>query len=186
MTRYARMDGDIVAEIIQTEKPLGDIYHAAIAALFVPVGDNVTPGMERSGDGGFETPPGPDIAALKAALAARVDTDAEAIRAKYITPGAGQAMAYLEKARQAVAYLAAEAPDEADYPLLVAEVGITGETLLDVSTVIQTMQRRWMAVCAQIEPIRIRAKEDIATAETADAVTAVYDAIAWPEPDDAP
>lgn len=121
-----------------------------------------------------------DLATVKDELTDRIDRDAEAVRSRYITTGAGQAMAYIEKASQAKAYLAATDPVDADYPLLVAEVGITGETVAEVATVIDTMQQQWMATCAQIEPIRIGAKEQIKSAETAAAAHAVYDAIEWP------
>ena len=56
-----------------------------------------------------------------------VDAGAEAERGKYITSGAGQAMTYQQKAAEAKAFTEAETPDEADYPMLAAEVGITAE-----------------------------------------------------------
>ena len=135
---------------------------------------------DGSVDIGDADPHVPDLLAMQKALAATVDADAETIRSQYITTGAGQAMAYLEKASQAKAYLAATDPVDADYPLLVAEVGITGETVFEVATVIDTMQNQWMAICAQIEPIRIGAKEQIKAADTVEAAQAIYDAIVWP------
>ncbi|TCT35363.1 hypothetical protein [Martelella mediterranea] len=180
MTRYARMSGAIVAEIVETDKALSELYHADIAAQFEAVSDDVAAGMHRQEGGAFAFPPGPELSAVTSSLSDRIDADAEDIRAKYITTGAGQAMAYLEKASQAKAYLAETDPVDADYPLLVAEVGITGETVAEVATVIDTMQKQWVAICAQIEPIRIGAKEQIKVAETVAAAQAIYDAIVWP------
>ncbi|MEO2040043.1 MAG: hypothetical protein ABGW90_15330 [Martelella sp.] len=134
-------------------------------------------------DGATFSPPvpsAPDLARIKDAFSRMVDNRAETERAKYITPGAGQAMAYIEKARQAAAYLAAESPNDADYPLLVAELGITGETVADVASVIDTTYRAWMTICARIEPNRIAGKKAIAAAEDFAAAQAAYAAIDWP------
>ncbi|QQM29282.1 hypothetical protein JET14_13190 [Martelella lutilitoris] len=125
--------------------------------------------------------PAADRAATCAYLSASVDAAAELERSKYITAGSGQAMAYIEKARQAAAYLAAEAPDEADYPLLVAEVGITGKTVANVATVVDTAYRDWIVIGGAIEAARLAGKKAIAEAEDAEAAQAAYDAIEWPE-----
>src|SRR5690606_7611681 len=98
----------------------------------------------------------------------------------YITGGSGQAMAYLQKAMEATAYLAATDPDPADYPLLAAEVGITGETLADVAAVVDAHYQAWRVIGAAIEQARLGAKAAVDAAETAEDAQAAYDAIVWP------
>ncbi|HSK40923.1 MAG TPA: hypothetical protein VK943_14240, partial [Arenibaculum sp.] len=57
-------------------------------------------------------------------LLARIDVEAEQVRARYITPGAGQAMVYQAKQAEARRYRDAGYPaDLAGYALLDAEVG---------------------------------------------------------------
>lgn len=183
MTKFARIDGGVVAETIETDQPLADIYHPDLAALFEVVPPDVVAGMERQGDGTFAAPVAAtaDIEAIKSALAVRVDADAETERGRHITPGAGQAMSYMAKAQQAADYLSAVAPDEGDYPLLAAEIGITGETVADVAGIVNAAYQSWIVIGAQIEAARLAAKRDIAAAETVEAAQAVYDALAWPE-----
>ncbi|MEO2039416.1 MAG: hypothetical protein ABGW90_12095 [Martelella sp.] len=122
-----------------------------------------------------------DLPLLRENLIKRVDRAAENIRSRHITPGAGQAMAYLAKAEQAKAYLTATDPVEADYPLLAVEVGITGETLVEVATVVDAAYRQWIVIGGAIEAVRLAAKRDVAAAETAAAAQAVFDAIEWPD-----
>ena len=51
-------------------------------------------------------PPQPPLEETKAALIGRLNEDAEGVRLRYITPGAGMAMTYAEKKDQAVAVIA--------------------------------------------------------------------------------
>lgn len=122
------------------------------------------------------------VAEAKARLKAQVDADAETERLKYITPGSGQAMAYLQKAMEATAYLAATDPDPADYPLLVAEVGITGDTIADVAAIVDGQYQAWRAIGAAIEQTRLGAKADVDAAATVEDAQAAYDAVTWPDP----
>lgn len=126
------------------------------------------------------SPPEVDLGNLKTSLKAQIDADAETERLKYITPGAGQAMAYLQKAMEATAYLAATDPDPADYPLLAAEVGITGDTIADVATVVNAHYQAWRAIGAAIEQARLGAKAAVDAAETVEDAQAVYDGVIWP------
>lgn len=119
-----------------------------------------------------------DLSGLKVALRAQIDAAAEAERGRYITPGSGQAMTYQAKAAEAARFMADAGAG--DYPLLAAEVGITGETLTEVAGVVAAAHARWLAIGARIEAARLAAKAavDVAPDETtARAVTP-----AWPEP----
>ena len=119
---------------------------------------------------------------IRAQLCAEIDFQAERQRAKHITPGAGQAMTYLAKADEARRAVAdGAAADNADYPLLAAEIGITAAGLLEVAAVVLAAHQAWQVAGAAIEAARIAGKvavlgaADITTAEAAAA------AVAWPD-----
>lgn len=120
------------------------------------------------------------LAALKAAVMAGIDEAAELARLKYITPGAGQAMTYTEKAAQARQCLAATDPLEADYPLLAAEIGITAATLVEVAGVVAAAHSAWIGIGALIEGARLQAKAAIDAAEDIAAVHAAAGNVVWP------
>lgn len=130
-----------------------------------------------------EIAPAPvDLAGLKAALLVQIDSAAESVRALYITPGSGQAMTYLAKADEAERLMGTQHPDEADpadYPLLSAEVGITGASLADVGAVVLTAYRQWQVIGGAIERARLAAKAAIAAAENAAEARAAA-LVVWP------
>lgn len=118
---------------------------------------------------------------LKISLKSNVDQSAETERLKYITPGAGQAMTYQQKADEAGRYLAASAPNASDYPLLSAEVGITAADISGVAQVIAAAFARWQAIGGAIEAVRLAAKKAIDDATTVDAANAAAN-VTWPTP----
>lgn len=120
------------------------------------------------------------LVTLKASLKARLDADAEAERLHYITAGAGQVMTYQQKAAEAAACLADPDADQADYPLLAAEIGITAETLAGVATVVHGQHQAWRVIGGLIEGARLNGKKEIDAAPTAEAAQAAFDAVEWP------
>ncbi len=104
------------------------------------------------------------LADLQAKAAKRVNGEAENYRLRFITPGAGQAMTYLEKKLQAEACLADPSPDPAAYPLLAAEIGVRGATVTDVATVVKAQSDAWQTIGALIEGKRQTALVAIAAA----------------------
>lgn len=142
------------------------------------------PGVDYEWQDGewVHAPPPVELGELKAGLKAQIDADAEAERLKYITPGAGQAMAYLQKAMEATAYLGETDPDPADYPLLAAEIGITGATLAEVAQAVHDAHQMWRVIGAQIEAARLGGKAAIDAAETAEDAQAAFEAVTWPSP----
>lgn len=108
----------------------------------------------------------------------RIDAAAEAIRLRYITPGSGQAMAYLQKHKEAVAFLADEQIEEAEIPAIVAEVGITGTTKYEVAQVIVNMEAIWRQASAQIDSARLAAKNAVSAAATQQDIEAAEAAFA--------
>ncbi len=122
----------------------------------------------------------PDLPSVKTALKASVDAQAETERLKYITAGAGQALTYMQKSDEARRYLAASEPNDNDYPLLAAEVGITATDMGGVATVILAAFSHWQQIGAAIEAARLGGKAAIESSETAPNAQAAFDAIAWP------
>ena len=98
---------------------------------------------------------------------AELDAAVEAIRGRFITLSAGQSMVYQEKEREALAYLA---DNSVVGPHLEAEVGITGETLFQVATVITFMANQWRLISSRIESKRLATKTAIDSATSHAAV----------------
>ena len=118
---------------------------------------------------------------IKVRLKDAVDLDAERVRLRFVTGGAGQAMTYQAKVDEARRLADDPAPDDANYPLLTAEIGITSDTLLGVSAVVMQAYQAWIILGAQIEGARLGAKKAIDEAGTAEVARAARDAVVWPE-----
>ncbi len=111
----------------------------------------------------------------KTTIKSKIDRQAEVERLKYITPGAGQAGVYLQKAAEAKAALADLAPQASDYPLLAASIGIDGANVSEVATTVQTIASTWTAVAAHIENVRLTAKKAIDDGSDPDTVLSNID-----------
>ena len=133
----------------------------------------------------------PTLRDIKDALKARVDEAAENERLKYITAGVGQSMTYQTKFEQAVDYSKKYAahtadpknvttPDENEYPLLRASIGIDGSSMIEVAETVTYAFALWEKIGAAIEGIRLKAKAAIADAKTEEAAQAVFASIKWP------
>ncbi|WP_288581449.1 hypothetical protein [uncultured Methylobacterium sp.] len=129
-------------------------------------------------------------AGVVAHLAAAIDEQAEQLRTRFITPGAGQALEYQEAQTQAAAALkgAASAATAEKYPMLAASIGVdidpeTGAPATDIVGVargVQAARDAWLAIGAAIRGVRLKGKAAIATAATVEEAVAAYDAIGWP------
>lgn len=117
---------------------------------------------------------------LKARLKVSIDDAAEAERRKYITPGAGQAMTYMQKADEAARLLATTNPSASDFPLLASEVGITAATIEGVAQVVHAAFSQWQVIGAAIEAARLSVKFAIDEADDADTALAAAGSVAWP------
>ena len=119
----------------------------------------------------------------KAAKAA-IDAQAEELRLRLLTAGAGMALVYESKRTEAVKASGVVAgggtPAEADFPLLAAEIGITGDDVADVATAVLETAARWTLAAAAIEAARLAAKRAVEAAETVEAFDAAQ-AVMWPE-----
>lgn len=137
-------------------------------------------------------PPDAVLTSLKTAGKFKVDTLAEEVRLRFLTPGTGQAMEYAEVQAQAEAALSAKATTvkpEA-YPMLAASIGLdvdpdTGrlaEDVLGVARGIRAARASWLDVGSQIRRVRQQAKADIEAATSREAIEMIVSAIVWPAP----
>ncbi len=83
------------------------------------------------------------------------------VRALFVTDLPGQEMVYLEKAQEARAF---QADPTGSYPLLEAEIGITGADTAEVASVVSTLADQWKQIAASLETIRLGANSAIASA----------------------
>lgn len=125
-------------------------------------------------------PDGLSIIQIKAALKSGVDSAAETERLRYITPGTGQAMTYQRKVEEAKQALADADPSAESYPLLATSVGIDGDNIAAVATVVLGMDAAWAQIGAAIEHIRLTAKKAIDDAADEATARAVVEQLAWP------
>lgn len=141
---------------------------------------------------------GPSLSLLKQRAKAKVDTEAEAARNAFITPGSGQALEYMKAEAEARAYKTAGYPTPFNpdaYPMIYAEmlaqadvgaVNLNTQTTINAAavTVTDTIIREaddWMVGSRQIRRLRRSAKAAIDAATTA---AQIYDAsiVVWPIP----
>ena len=144
------------------------------------------------GDHTAETKPWDDAEVLaylnpKSYWLAKIDEDAERVRLRYLTPGAGMAMTYAEKRDQANAVHAmgkdaANALSEADrialFPTLAASVGIEAETLWDCAIMVIEKAEAFATLSNAIERTRLLWKKAVKDAPIA-TEKSIYEAITW-------
>ena len=108
----------------------------------------------------------------------RVREQAEVRRRMFITPGAGKAMAYQQKAAEADGFLADESPTAERYPHIYGEAEAIGITPTDMAHLIVGLRDQWQRASAAIERIERGAILAVQDATTLDAVQAAV-AIDW-------
>lgn len=122
----------------------------------------------------FTPPPGPPaeqlLAEAKATARALLAAHAAEARTAYITVLPGQDMIYLAKEAEARAWIADPVPNPANYPLLVAEIGITAPDAAALTQLWLNLAALWRAAAAQLEALRMSVGAAIDAAETVDAV----------------
>lgn len=96
-----------------------------------------------------------------------------AARSALVTTLPAQDMIYLAKEAEAAAWVAADAPDLADYPLLSAEVGISAPDADQLAQLWLNMSSMWRAAAAQLEALRLSRGAQIDAAETPEAALAL-------------
>lgn len=111
-----------------------------------------------------------------------IDLGAGAVRGAVITTVRGQAETYMAKEQEARACMADVSPDSLNYPMLAAEIGITGADLMAVATAIATKADEWRALAAVVEAVRLGKKQEVDACLTVEEVYAVEATVAaaWP------
>ena len=107
-----------------------------------------------------------DLSSIRRRAHKIVDGGAEQTRAKFITLGAGMAMAYEQKKREADALLANPSIDSGEIPHVAAEAQIRGLTVMEMANDIVTAATRWTQASVVIERLRVSAKLAIDAATT--------------------
>ncbi|MCB2186293.1 MAG: hypothetical protein KQJ78_07740 [Deltaproteobacteria bacterium] len=131
--------------------------------------------------GGVIAAPAVDLEEAKAEALARIDAAAEAVRLQLITPGSGQAMAYLAKEAEARAWQDDPDPEPANYPFLAAETADTREDMATTAGIILARAKTWRQAGAAVEGVRLEAKRAVREAEDAAGVAAVLAGLKWPQ-----
>jgi hypothetical protein len=119
-----------------------------------------------------------DLATVKAETKARISSDAEANRHRYITPGSGKAMSYQQVAQEAIRYGATGGAGA--YPFLRARVA-SGRypDLPTAAAATQQIEAQWAAIGSAIDQVEDAAKIAIDAATTVEQVLAAT-VVTWP------
>lgn len=104
--------------------------------------------------------------------ARRINSAANAERKTLMTPLFGQETVLALKREEAAAFVADEAPDLSQYPLISAEVGLTGQTCFEVAQVFLNLNALAVETLAGIEARRMAALAAVEAAGNAAAVEA--------------
>ena len=116
---------------------------------------------------------------LEEALRLRIDEEAEARRLDFLSPGAGQALAYRAKLAEAEAIGAGAAPDPARHPFVRAEAEALGVDPAARAAEIVAAAGRWAAAGAAIEAARHKARAAVAAARGDAAAMEKAAAVDW-------
>jgi hypothetical protein len=122
----------------------------------------------------------------------RIDAQAERVRNSALTPGAGQAMVYLQKEKEAERFGTDANPLPENYPYAVAEVGITphpqtgqvAETWQEVIAIFAFTAGMWNQGGPAVEQARRSAKYAIDQAQSEAEIEAVIEGVVWPTLED--
>lgn len=127
---------------------------------------------------------GDDLAGVKAKTLVAIDSQAEASRLRYVTPGAGQAMEYTATEAEARRWAVGESFTL--YPFLAAEAdaveAATGTRPSEAVVVADVIAQAdaWVTIGSTIKRIRREAKMAVEAATTVAQVRAIQAALLWP------
>jgi hypothetical protein len=108
---------------------------------------------------------------VRASLCNRIDAEAGAVRARFITVAPGQEMTYVFKANEAQSYVASDT-DPTHYPFMRAEAAATDKTLDEVHASVLESTTLFIIIGARIEGARMAAKQAVNAADNANAMIA--------------
>lgn len=121
-----------------------------------------------------------DLAAEKLAAQTEIDAQAETCRNQVVTPGSGQAMTYIRKAEAARRYIAGESLDAPSLKRITDEADRLGVSDLEAAQSLVGIAEAWELLDAEIDNIRLTAKQQIENAGSKTAINAILAAIIWP------
>lgn len=96
------------------------------------------------------------------------------LRKKFVTSIPAQDMIYQAKEAEAKAFLSDSNADPEDYPMLSAEVGITGDSLYQVAQIIINLSKMLWKLAAGLERVRQGAIKGVEEATTIDSIDTAY------------
>ncbi len=126
----------------------------------------------------------------RARLLAALDSDAESVRLKHMTPGVGMAKVHEQKLAEANAVVAMGSAAgggldlgaiQAQFPMLSVSVGVEAPTLWAVAAIVLDRHARFIDLCRRVEEVRIAAKAAVRAATTVATARQVYASVAWPD-----
>ena len=98
----------------------------------------------------------------------------------FITVLPGQDLIYQAKEAEARAWIADPAPDPANYPLLVAEIGITAPDAAQLAQLWLNMATLWRQAAAGLEALRLTVGAAVEAATTVEEVEAALSGLDGP------
>lgn len=113
-----------------------------------------------------------DLSTLEAALHARIDAEAGAVRLRFISDSPGQALTYQRKEAEARAWMADPETPLSSLPFLAAEMEATAADAATCAAAIIAAADAWALIGSMIERCRIAAKRAVSAASDANAMTA--------------
>lgn len=170
---------DIVAPI---PDDVGDETHRYDWSLqqFVPIPAKPGPWAEWDGTAWIDQRTDVDLAAeVQAArleAVERINTAAGIVRRRYVTDIPGQEALYMMKEAEARAWVASADPDPALFPLIEAEIGITGTDAGQVAQVYLNLAGIYVQAAAQLETARLGHIAQAEAADTPEAAAAIAEA----------
>lgn len=129
-----------------------------------------------------------DVEGVRTFLLSRLDIIAEQQRQRWLTPGTGKAMEYLEARDQALA-VRAMGQDAAnaladhglsEFPILAASVPIEAPTLWDAHVLVLSRYEQTATLGGAIKRAVLTGKAAIRSASDAASAKAAYEAVQWP------
>lgn len=119
-------------------------------------------------------PAAPSLADAKTTALAQIDSEAEALRGKYITANSGQVATYILKYNEATAFKTAGYTGTIP-GLVQSEIAATNQTAQAAADSIIAQYNAWASLAASIETVRRTAKVSVGAAVDANAVQVAVD-----------
>jgi hypothetical protein len=121
----------------------------------------------------------PPLANVQSGLCDRIDSQAENLRIKYLTPGAGLATVFIMRHNEALAIQNDASPNNTTYPIHAAIVAAGAANLTAAATLSMNAYITWANTAGAIEQIRLTTKNNINAANTILGAAQAYANVNW-------